>query len=94
MSRLFLGNVPNAASETEISNWIQSYGFTVACVDIITDRNTGGRRGFCFASLVDKKEADSAVRLLNGKVMGGRVITVNHAVPVDSEKRLPSKKPA
>ena len=82
MSRLFLGNIPHSANEHEISDWLQSYGFTVKSVDIITDRSTGIPRGFCFASLVDEKETDAAIRLLNKKIMGGRAITVNHAVPL------------
>jgi cold-inducible RNA-binding protein len=82
MSRLFLGNIPHSATENEISYWLQSYGFIVKSVDIITDRSTGIPRGFCFATLVDEKEADSAIRILNKKIMGGRAITVNHAVPL------------
>jgi RNA recognition motif-containing protein len=82
MSRLFLGNIPHSATESEISYWMQSYGFMAKSVDIIRDHATGGPRGFCFASLVDGQQADTAVGTLNGKIMAGRVITVNHAVPL------------
>jgi RNA recognition motif-containing protein len=82
MSRLFLGNIPNNITRDEVVAWVQSYGFHVEDVDIIADRITGLRRGFCFANLVDETVADSAINTLNGKIMRGRVITVNHAVPL------------
>jgi RNA recognition motif-containing protein len=83
MTRLFLGNIPHAATETHIVEWIQSEGFVVESIDIIRDRTTGNPRGFCFANLVDPKQIDNAVSVLNGKVMSGRPITVNHAVPLN-----------
>jgi len=84
MSRLFLGNIPHVASEDEIGIWLESQGFIVESVEIIRDRFTGGHRGFCFASLIDSAQAEDAVKKLNGKLMGGRRITVNHAVPLNS----------
>jgi RNA recognition motif-containing protein len=92
MSRLFLGNIPHVASEDEISVWLQSHGFIVESVDIIRDRLTGGHRGFCFASLVDSTQAEDAVKRLNGKLMEGRRITVNHAVPLNAGSSNPSRR--
>ncbi|HLH31013.1 MAG TPA: RNA-binding protein [Terriglobia bacterium] len=82
MSRLFLGNVPHSASETDIIDWLQSHGYTVESIDVITDRNTGLRRGFCFVTLQDNTQAEDAVRKLHGMAMRGRPITVNFAVPL------------
>ena len=87
MSRLFLGNIPRAATEDDVREWVQSQGFLVEGVDLITDRTTGMPRGFGFATLVDKADAEAAVRTLNGKIMGGRPITVNHAVPLNLDGR-------
>ena len=81
MPKLFLGNIPHSASENDISEWMTSHGFLVESVDIILDK-TGMRRGFCFATLVDSGQLERAVTALNGKLMGGRPITVNHAVPL------------
>ena len=81
MSKLFLGNIPHSASENDICDWMQSHGFVVESVDIILDK-TGMRRGFCFATLIDTGQLETAVAELNGKQMGGRPITVNHAVPL------------
>jgi RNA recognition motif-containing protein len=81
MPKLFLGNVPHSANETDISDWMNSHGFLVESVDIILDK-TGMRRGFCFATLVDSAQLEAAVSALSGKLMAGRPITVNHAVPL------------
>ena len=83
MSRLFLGNIPHAASQDDICQWIESHGFSVTSVDVILDRLTGGRRGFCFASLAEDTNLDEAISRLHGRSMAGRVITVSHAVPLD-----------
>ena len=83
MSRLFFGNIPHAASEDDICQWIESRGFSVTRVDVILDRMTGGRRGFCFVSLDDHTNLDEAIHKLHGQSMSGRVITVSHAVPLE-----------
>jgi RNA recognition motif-containing protein len=83
MSRLFLGNIPHAANEEEISYWMQSQGFTVAAVDIIKDHLTGNPRGFCFVTLTDGDQTDTAIATLHGRIMRGRPITVNRAVPLN-----------
>ena len=89
MSRLFLGNVPHRATEENIQEWIQSQGFIVESVDIIRDRMTGNPRGFCFASLLDADQLDEAIKQLNGKMMSGRPITVNRAVPLTKSEMGP-----
>jgi len=87
MSRLFLGNVPHSATETEICYWAQSHGFIIDSVEIIKDRFSGRHRGFCFVNLANEQQPDAAVRALNGKIMRGRLITVNHAVPLRAAHR-------
>ena len=91
MSKLFLGNIPHSANESDISDWMKSHGFLVQGVDIILDKS-GMRRGFCFATLVDDKQIEAAVAALNGKVMGGRPITVNHAVPLQFAGNNPPRR--
>jgi RNA recognition motif-containing protein len=92
MSRLFLGNIPHAADEREIWDWIESHGFTVASVEIIKDRMNGNRRGFCFVSLVNREHVRNAIASLNGKTMRNRPITVNHALPLQPRARHPQRR--
>jgi RNA recognition motif-containing protein len=91
MPKLFLGNVPHSATESDICDWMQSSGFLIESVDIILDK-TGMRRGFCFATLVDSGQLEAAVAALNGKLMGGRAITVNHAVPLQFHSNPPRRR--
>jgi len=88
MSKLFLGNIPHAATENDICDWIQSYGFMVESVEIIRHRETGSPRGFCFATLMNTSDAETAVKKMNGTSMRGRAITVNHAVPLHANGDL------
>jgi RNA recognition motif-containing protein len=92
MSRLFLGNIPHAADEREICDWMESHGFNVASVEIIKHRMNGNRRGFCFVTLINREHVSKAIAGLNGKTMRGRPITVNHAVPLQTRVREPQRR--
>ncbi len=94
MSKIFLGNIPHAATEDDLGDWIRSHGFVVESVEIITDRNTGNPRGFCFATLAGESDAEAAVKKLNGGIMRGRPITVNHAVPLNLNGTNPRRRTA
>jgi RNA recognition motif-containing protein len=85
MSRLFLGNIPWGSSEDDVRVWLQAQGFAATAVELIHDRHTGQPRGFGFATLTDESQTQLAIESLNHKRMGGRVITVNHAVPLDKQ---------
>jgi RNA recognition motif-containing protein len=82
MQKLFIGNIPHASSETEVRQWIESQGFHVESVEIIYDRQTGKPRGFGFARLPKGSDVDTAIAVLNGRRMDGRVLTVNKATPL------------
>ena len=51
MPKLFIGNIPHASSDTELSEWVESQGFQVESAQIIRDRSTGQSRGFGFVVL-------------------------------------------
>ena len=82
MQKLFIGNIPHASSETEVRQWIESQGFHVEAVEIIYDRQTGKPRGFGFARLPAESDLETAIAVLNGRRMDGRVLTVNKATPL------------
>ena len=79
--KLFVGNIPHAATDSELQNWVESQGFPVDSVQIIRDRSTGQSRGFGFVSLREPKLKE-AIAMMNGQRMGSRVLTVNEAVPL------------
>ncbi len=81
MSKLFVGNIPHASSEMELQQWVESQGYPVESAQIIRDRSTGQSRGFGFVTLNDAWKVKDAISALNGQRMGGRVLTVNEALP-------------
>ena len=81
MPRLFIGNIPHASSDAELQQWVETRGFQVESAQIIRDRSTGQSRGFGFVVINETTKARDAISALNGQRMGGRVLTVNEALP-------------
>ena len=81
MPKLFVGNIPHASSEVELQQWVEAQGFQVESAQIIRDRSTGQSRGFGFVVLNEEWKLKDAITALNGQRMGGRVLTVNEALP-------------
>ncbi len=87
MSKLFVGNIPHAASDSALQEWVQSQGFKVESAQIIRDRVTGHSRGFGFVLLQEGWRLKEAIAQLNGKRMDHRILTVNEAVPLVSNNK-------
>jgi len=83
VKKLFVGNLPFQASETELQNWFAEAGITVETVNLVRDRNSGQPRGFGFVELNDD-EAERAITTLNGRDFLGRPAVVNEARPRES----------
>ncbi len=77
MKKIYVGNLPYTATESEIRDIFGQYG-TVHSVSLITDRETGRPRGFGFVEM-DDTEADAAISGLGGQDLGGRTLRVNEA---------------
>ena len=78
-TRLYVGNLPFTADETQIRDLFAQSGRTVSEVKLVTDRDTGRPRGFGFVEMGSSEDADGAIRDLNGRDFGGRALTVNEA---------------
>jgi len=70
MTKLFVGNIPHASSETELQQWVEAQGFPVESAQIIRDRSTGQSRGFAFVVLDEASKIKDAIAALNGQRMG------------------------
>ena len=81
-TRLYVGNLPFTADETQIRDLFAQSGRTVSEVKLVTDRDTGRPRGFGFVEMGSSEDADGAIRDLNGKDFGGRNLVVNEARPM------------
>ncbi|HEY2381613.1 MAG TPA: RNA-binding protein [Terriglobia bacterium] len=81
MPKIFVGNIPHASSDAELQQWVETQGFQVESAQIIRDRSTGQSRGFGFVVINEDSKMKDAISALNGQRMGGRVLTVNEALP-------------
>ncbi len=61
---IFVGNIPDSATEIQIQELFAKHG-TVCSVTVIKDRETGEPRGFGFVEM-EEAEADYAIEQLNG----------------------------
>ena len=84
--RLFVGSLALTITEVELRQVFTPYG-EVTSVHILTDRETGRSRGFGFVEMPDARTAQAAMDGLNGRSLGGRLLTVNEARP--REERRP-----
>ena len=80
MKNIFVGNLSFRATEDEIRSLFQAHG-TVERVTMVTDRDTGQSRGFCFVEMSTDAEAQRAIAAIKGKEIDGRALNVNEARP-------------
>ena len=78
--RLFIGNLPYAATEAELRDHLSSVG-APAQVVLPTDRETGRPRGFAFVDYSDRAVAEEAIRRFHQQPFKGRPLAVSEARP-------------
>ncbi len=76
--RLFVGNLPYKATETELREHFSTAG-SVSNLSVPTDRETGQPRGFAFVEFNDRGQAENAIRQFNNQPFKGRPIAVSEA---------------
>lgn len=74
---IYVGNLNFKTSEESLTQLFGQYG-EVHSVKLISDRQTGRRKGFGFVEM-DNAEGEVAIRELNDKEFDGRNIKVNEA---------------
>lgn len=80
--KIYVGNLPFSTTSDALASMFLPFG-KVDSSKIITDRETGRSKGFGFVEMSDISEADSAISKLHGADMGGRMLTVNEARPME-----------
>lgn len=76
---MYVGNLPFETTEDDVRQLFAEYG-EIESVAMITDRDSGRFRGFCFVEM-DDAAAGKAIAALDGKDFGGRDMRVNEARP-------------
>ena len=84
MKKLFVGNLPYAANETDVQTFFSGHGVAVDTVTVMRDRFTGQSRGFGFVEIQDDGAAQKAVENCHSQELMGRAVVVNEARPMAS----------
>jgi RNA recognition motif-containing protein len=87
VARLFVGNLPYKATETDVQSFFQEAGVQVDSVNIMRDRFSGEARGFGFVEINDENLAAQAVQACNGRQLMGRALVINEARPAERRER-------
>lgn len=82
MKKLYVGNLPYQATESQLEAWFVQAGITPEAVTIIRDRFSGESRGFAFVDITSDEEAGRAIAACNGQDFLGRNLVVNEARPL------------
>lgn len=77
--KLYVGNLPFNAEESQLKLHFESDGRQVTSVKIMMDRETGRSRGFAFVEMGSPEDAEKAIAALHNKDYLGRPLTVNEA---------------
>ena len=78
--KIYVGNLSFETTASEVNELFSQHG-EVTDVTLITDRETGRSRGFCFVEMRNEQQARDAITALDGNELGGRHIKVNEARP-------------
>ena len=81
MKKLYIGNLPYRAQDSELEEWFGAAGFAVDSVAIVRDRSTGDSRGFGFVEFNDDNVAVRAIESCNGQDFQGRNLVIDEARP-------------
>jgi len=80
VKNIYVGNLDFQSSEEELRTAFAVYG-QIDRVSIVTDRDSGQRRGFGFVEMANDADGDKAIAGLNGATLGSQALNVNEARP-------------
>jgi RNA recognition motif-containing protein len=79
-TKLFVGNLSYETTSDEIRDLFSEVGAVESC-QLISDRDTGRSKGFCFVEMNSKADADAAKDKFDGQELHGRALKVDEAKP-------------
>ena len=85
MKKLFVGNLPYTANETDVQSFFADHGISIDSITVMRDRFTGQARGFAFAEINDDTVAQKAVETCHNQELMGRAVVVNEARPMTKD---------
>jgi len=90
--KIFIANVPHKLEEAELKTMLTQFG-QVASVKLLTDKETGKRKGFGFIEMPVREQAQSAIAALHDKEVYGRKLALSEAVEKEQEKATKFERP-
>ncbi|HLZ14469.1 MAG TPA: RNA-binding protein [Candidatus Saccharimonadales bacterium] len=87
-TKLFVGSLSYSVDDSQLQDAFAQAG-TVVSAKVIVDRETGRSKGFGFVEMSSDEEAQNAIKLLDGKDVGGRAVAVSEARPQENRERRP-----
>ena len=76
--KLFVGNLPWAASESDLRELLERFGGAKRATVVIDDA-TGRSKGYGFVEMQDASQLPRAIEALNGSDLQGRRLIVDRA---------------
>lgn len=78
VTTVYIGNLKYDRDERDIKELFSEFG-SVKSVDIVLDPETEKSKGIAFVKMFDNKEAQTAIKALNGAIFDGRTLKVSIA---------------
>ncbi len=89
--KLIIRNLDRSTTEEEVKALFEAYGTVHSC-DLVSDKATGGSKGFAFVVFSNPGEAKAAMKSLNNSTVAGSKIRVKKAVKkVESQPSSPDQ---
>ena len=76
--KLIIRNLARSTTEEELKTIFQEYGAVQSC-NLVSDKVTGGSKGFAFVEMPKPGEAKAAMKNLNGMTVADSKIRVKKA---------------
>ena len=83
--KLYVGGLSYSVTDKDLEQLFAEQGKVISAV-VIKDRDSGQSKGFGFVEMEDFKEAQNAIKVLNGQEISGRSIMVNQARPQEDRR--------
>lgn len=76
--KLLIRNLARSTTEAELRALFEAHGAVQSC-NLVTDKDSGGSKGFGFVVMPKAGEAKAAMKALNGSELAGSKIRVKKA---------------
>jgi len=78
--KIYVGNLSFQTSDEDLNTSFEAFGH-VESASVIKDKVSGQSRGFGFVEMPNAEEGKAAIAGMNGKMIGGRALSVSEARP-------------